>query len=630
MSHNAEREKEFEELLDHLKRSRGFDFSAYKRSSLGRRVQKRMQAAGIESYALYSDYLEAHPQEFTHLFNTILINVTGFFRDPSAWEFLASDVVPRILKAVENEALIRVWSAGCSSGEEAYSLAMLFADALGIDQFRERMKIYATDVDEEALNQGRIALYSDGSLEDVPEDKRNKYFERTNGRWLFHRELRRSVIFGRHDLIQDPPISRVMLLTCRNTLMYFNAEVQQRILERFHFGIHEGGFLLLGKAEMLLTRYNTFSPVDLKKRIFMKVARPPFRNGVGAFLPLRGGDAKEMVLMDRLRELTFQTDPAAQIVIDQAQSVALLNDRIKTLFGLTADDIGKRIQDLEISFRPVELRSMIEQAMRDRVAVSTKEIEWMIKNGERVFLDVEVTPITDGLLEPLGARITFRDTTRTRRLEDELKHSHQELETANKELQSTNEELETTNEELQSTVEELETTNEELQSTNEELETMNEELQSTNEELQTANEQLRQSGEELNRANAFFENVLNSFHEGLIVIDAELRVQAWNHRAEDLWGLRSSEVIGKHLMNLDIGLPTEQLRQPLRLCLSGESAVERLKLPSTNRRGRRIVLEVTTAPFALGENATWGAIITMEEESAPVAEATPPASESRP
>ena len=609
------REKEFEELLEHLRRSRGFDFSAYKRSSLSRRVQKRMQVAGIDGYAGYSDYLEAHPQEFTHLFNTILINVTAFFRDPPMWEYIGSTVIPGILEARHRDASIRIWSAGCSSGEEAYSLAMLLADALGPEQFRERVKIYATDVDDEALNEGRLAAYSDQAVGGVPEALLKKYFEHVNGRWVFHRELRRSVIFGRHDLILDPPISRVTLLACRNTLMYFNAEVQQRILERFHFGIHEGGFLFLGKAEMLLTRSNSFAPIELKKRIFAKVSRQPLRNGARAFLPLRGNDAKEMIVMDRLREMTFQTDPSGQIVIDQARSIVLLNDRARTLFGLTTDDVGRPLQDLEVSFRPVDLLSMIEQAWRERAA-NAKEIEWTT-SGERINLDVQVIPLTDSSLEVLGAKILFRDTTRTRRLEDELKHSHQELETTNEELQSTNEELETTNEELQSTVEELETTNEELQSTNEELETMNEELQSTNEELQTANEQLRQSGDELNRANAFFENVLNSFHEGLIVVDAELRVQAWNHRAEDLWGLRSSEVIGKHLMNLDIGLPAERVRQPLRQCLVGGSTVERLEVAATNRRGRSVVLDVTCAPFALGNNPTWGAIITMQEQPAP-------------
>jgi two-component system CheB/CheR fusion protein len=612
------RAKEFEELLEHLKRSRGFDFSAYKRSSLSRRVQKRMEAAGIEDYTRYSDYLEAHPQEFTDLFNTILINVTSFFRDPPMWDYVASDVIPRILDDRGREGSIRIWSAGCSSGEEAYSLAMLLAEALGPDAFRERVKIYATDVDEEALNQGRLAAYSDQSVSAVPEPLLKKYFEPSNGRWLFHRDLRRSVIFGRHDLIVDPPISRVMLLACRNTLMYFNSEVQQRILERFHFGIQDGGFLFLGKAEMLLTRSNSFAPDDVKKRIFMKVPRQPLRNGPAAPPGPRGNEVKEMMIIDRLRDLTFQSDPSPQIVIDRDRAIVMINERVRTLFGLTSDDIGKPFQDLEVSYRPVELRSMVEQVWRERRPVNAKDVEWRTTNGDDLYFDVLVMPLVDLNLETIGARIVFRDTTRTRRLEDELKHSHQELETANEELQSTNEELETTNEELQSTVEELETTNEELQSTNEELETMNEELQSTNEELQTANEQLRQSGDELNRANAFFENVINSFHEGLIVVDTELRVQAWNERAEDLWGLRGSEVVGKHLMNLDIGLPTEKLRQPVRQCLSGESQIERLQVPSTNRRGKSVMLNVTCAPFALGNNPTWGAIITMEERTMPV------------
>jgi two-component system, chemotaxis family, CheB/CheR fusion protein len=616
-----ENDPDFEELLEHLKRSRGFDFSAYKRSSLGRRVQKRMQSAGIDSYSGYNDYLEAHPQEFTQLFNTILINVTSFFRDPQMWEYIASDIVPRLIEARNGDASIRIWSAGCSSGEEAYSLAMLLADALGPDQFSDRVKIYATDVDEEALSQGRAAAYSDDAMRAVPEPMVQKYFERINGRSVFRREFRRSIIFGRHDLILDPPISRIMLLVCRNTLMYFNAEVQQRILERFHFGIHDGGFLFLGKAEMLLTRSNVFTPIDLKKRVFGKVSRHPARNG--AIVPsVRGLEGKEAMMIDRLRELAFQMDLSAQVIIDRSRTVVMLNERVRSMFGLTSEDVGKPLQDLEISFRPVELRSMVEQAWLDHRVVSVKDVEWTTIPGDRVYLDVQVTPLIDPALNTVGAKIVFRDTTRTRRLEEELKHSHQELETANEELQSTNEELETTNEELQSTVEELETTNEELQSTNEELETMNEELQSTNEELQTTNEQLRQSGEELNRANGFFENILNSFPDGVIVVDAEQRVQAWNDRSEDLWGLRSDEVIGKHLMNLDIGLPTDQLRTPIRQCQAGEAPVGRISLQATNRRGRAIRLAVSCSPFALGGNPSWGTMITMEEETRSAAGST--------
>src|SRR5262245_45138126 len=163
MSTETARAQEFEELLEYLKRSRGFDFTAYKRSSLVRRVQKRMLAAQIDNYTSYCDYLEAHPQEFTQLFNTILINVTSFFRDPQMWDYIASDLIPRMLE-MRRDSSVRVWSAGCSSGEEAYTLAMLLADALGHDQFRERVKIYATDVDEEALNQGRLASYTEHDM----------------------------------------------------------------------------------------------------------------------------------------------------------------------------------------------------------------------------------------------------------------------------------------------------------------------------------------------------------------------------------------------------------------------------------------------------------------------------------
>jgi len=616
MKSEVSHSEQFEELLDYLKRSRGFDFTAYKRSSLMRRVQKRMQAAGIDSFSRYGDFLEAHPQEFIQLFNTILINVTSFFRDPLMWEYIGREIIPSMLEGRDGNSSIRVWSAGCSSGEEAYSLAMLLADALGEANFRERVKIYATDVDEEALSEGRLATYSEQDVKPIPESLVKRYFEHSNGRYVFHRDLRRSIIFGRHDLILDPPISRVALLACRNTLMYFNAEVQQRILDRFAFGLHDGGFLFLGKAEMLLARSNAFTPIDVKKRIFTKVSRQPvhLRNGVAMAGPR--GENNDVATIDRLRDLALQVDPTAQIVVDKARTVIFANERARALFGLAGSDIGRAFHDLEVSYRPTELRSVIEQACSERRSVNLKDIEWTTPAGERLVLDVFVFPLIDGTADTIGAKVLFRDVTRARQVEEDLKNSRQELETATEELQSTNEELETTNEELQSTVEELETTNEELQSTNEELETMNEELQSTNEELQTANEQLRQSGDELNRASAFFENILNSFHGGLIVVDSELRIQAWNSKSEDLWGLRSTEVQGKHLMNIDIGLPVDRLRHPLRQCLSGDSTFERLDLGATNRRGRAIELLVSCAPFALGGNPTWGAIVAMEEKTA--------------
>ena len=235
-----------------------------------------MQAAGITDFTNYLDLLEVDPQEFTRLFNTILINVTTFFRDgPPVWDYVAQDVLPAIIQQSETTRPIRVWSAGCASGAEAYSVAMLLAEALGPDRFRERVKIYATDVDEEALGEARQGAYPDGAVEDVPPALREKYFDRVGERYVVTRDLRRSVLFGRHDLIQDAPISRIDLLLCRNCLMYFNAQAQSRIFAKFRFSLREGGVLFLGKAETLITRAADFAPVDVKRRLFIKPPRAP-------------------------------------------------------------------------------------------------------------------------------------------------------------------------------------------------------------------------------------------------------------------------------------------------------------------------------------------------------------------
>src|SRR4051812_16576167 len=218
----------FEALLEFLKRTRGVDFTGYKRSSLERRFHRRMESIHCASYGDYLDYLEANPEEFEHLFETLLINVTEFFRDPPAWEHLREEVLPELLAAKTDGEPLRVWSAGCASGQEAYTCAMVLAELLGVDAYRHRAKIYATDIDEEALAQARAAIYNAKELESVPPALREKYFERADQGVCFRKDLRRTVIFGRNNLVQDAPISRLDLLLCRNTLMYFNAETQAR------------------------------------------------------------------------------------------------------------------------------------------------------------------------------------------------------------------------------------------------------------------------------------------------------------------------------------------------------------------------------------------------------------------
>jgi two-component system CheB/CheR fusion protein len=609
-------EAEFERLIDYLNSSRGLDFAGYKRASLIRRFDKRMQSVAVATYSEYREYLKAYPEEFLHLFNALLINVTSFFRDGAVWDSLASEVIPRILAYKDLHEPIRVWSAGCSSGEEPYSLAMILAEALGMEQFRSRVKIYATDIDDEALNEARQADYLPRQIGGITAERLATYFEPTETGYRFRKDLRRCVIFGRHDLIQDPPISKLDLLVCRNTLMYFNAETQARILSRFHFALRDSGFLFLGKAEMLLTHTHLFVPTDLKQRIFLKV---PKVNRLGQLLEL--SESRPNLVgstWSRLRDLAFEDSQNARIVVDTTSLLVSINEQARYLFSLTLRDIGRPLQDLELSYRPVELRSCLDQAYAQRQLVQISEIEWQLPQGDSLYLDLQVIPLADSDHSLLGASITFTDMTRYKHLQDLLEHSKQELEMAYEELQTTNEELETTNEELQSANEELETTNEELQSTNEELETMNEELQSTNEELQTVNEELQHRSEELNQSNLFLESILTSLNGGVVVVNRDLQVQIWNHKSEDLWGLRNFEAVGQNFLNLDIGLPVDQLRLAIRSCLTSNSneisgEISPVVLPAVNRRGRSIQCRITCMPLNKSQQETLGVILLMEE-----------------
>ncbi|MBB3083672.1 CheR family methyltransferase [Geodermatophilus sabuli] len=605
------RDPEFEALLVYLRERRGFDFTGYKRPSLVRRVQRRMAEVGIERVGDYQDHLEVHPDEFTPLFNTILINVTSFFRDRPSWDHLREVLLPQLLST--SGPGIRVWSAGCASGQEAYSVAILLADALGVDEFRRRVKIYATDVDEEALAHARQGAFSERELSGLTPEQVQEYFTTEAGRFAFRKDLRRSLIFGRNDLVQDAPISHVDLLLCRNTLMYFTAETQQRILGRLHYALNPHGVLFLGKAEMLLSHTQLFTPIDLGRRFFHRRNSGPVRErrtASAVFAVAQDGAGADI---SRLRAEAFLSGPSAQLAVDVDGRLAMVNHEAERVFGLDLRDVGRPFQDLEISYRPVELRTSIAEAVATRRPLWLRGVERPRPGQEPAVFDVQVVPVfrEDGGL--LGTTVVFDDVTRYRRLQQELEFANHQLETAYEELQSANEELETTNEELQSTVEELETTNEELQSTNEELETMNEELQSMNDELHSTNEELRVSTDEVAGLNRFMSGVLGSFRAGVVVVDPDLRVLVWNSAAEDLWGLREDEVQGRYLLSLDIGLPAGPLHPLLRRQVGGGGeGHDVVELDAVNRRGRPVRVRVTVTAFTQGPAGPAGAVVLMD------------------
>jgi two-component system, chemotaxis family, CheB/CheR fusion protein len=606
----------FDDLLAFLNRTRAFDFRGYKPASLGRRIRRRMQMVGVKTFAEYTDYLQVHPDEHAQLFDMVLINVTAFFRDPAAWEAL--DVcLGKLIESSPPDRPLRAWSAGCASGEEAYTIAILLAERLGLEAFTQRVKIYATDFDEDALARARAATYPAKSLEALPPALVEKYFQPTPSGFVVHKDLRRCVIFGRHDLLHDAPISKVDLLVCRNTLMYFNADAQEHILRRLHFAVGDRGILFLGKAEMLLTHGYLFTPIDLKLRIFQRTprerrdgrevrdARFDPEGGDGAKGPPRdlSNDARE-----RLKRAAFDSVPIGIVLLDMAGRIVHITRRATELLGVLPSDLGRMFHELELSYRPVDLRSAIDRAREERRVVAVPSVERRTKAGERIVFEVTVAPILSGA-EPTGVQLCFHDITRTEHLQAELQKTYVALSAAHEELQSTSEELETTNEELQSTVEELETTNEELQSTNEELETMNEELQSTNEELQTMNEELRLRGDDLKHVNGFLNAILGGMRSGIAVLDRDLKVEAWNHKMEDLWGVHSGEVLGKQLLTLDIGLPLDELAPAIRACVLNEAHDTR-EVTCMNRRGKNVRCRVTVGPMG---SESRGVILAVEE-----------------
>ena len=561
-----------EELLAFIRDSRGFDFTGYKRSSLSRRIRKRMHEAGVGDYVDYRDRLESSAEEFGYLFNTILINVTSFFRDVEAWTYVRREILPELITDTEGAEDIRVWSAGCATGEEAYSLAIAFAEALGIEECAKRVKIYGTDVDEEALRDARAGLYPAKALEPLPMELRDKYFDKNGGQFAFRPDLRRRVIFGRHDITRDAPISRLDLLVCRNTLMYFNVETQSHVIDRFHFALREGAFLFLGKAEMLLSDGERFEVVSMRQRVFKRrpgTSVPRYQTAPIKLEAVAASEIREVSRKRQLRDLALETAPFAVLGIDAEGTVAMINSPMRTMFGMTSRDVGRLFRDLEISYRPVELRSLIEQAYAEHRVVHVNSVERTVGTDEVQYLDIHIQPLwgNDGM--GAGVTVMFMDTTLSTRLQLEVKRHREELDTAYEELQSTNEELETTNEELQS----------------------------GNEELETMNEEMRIRTSELDEARTFLEGVLSSLAAGVVVLDSGMLVKSWNRGAEELWGLRSEEVRNQPFLNLEFGLPTVEVVEIVRQCFTSGRRTGPLEVAAINRIGRSISCMVTCTPL---------------------------------
>jgi two-component system CheB/CheR fusion protein len=526
------------DLLQELAEERGFDFRGYKKTTLERRFRKRMFEVNQGNYAAYAAYIRQHPEEINQLLNTILINVTEFFRDLPAWEILRHEILPMLLKPLKPGHSFRVWSAGCASGEEAYSMAILLAEHFGPRISEYDIKIYATDIDEEELNMARRGEYPMEAGQRVRAEWQKKYFH-GKGVLRVNREMRRLLIFGRGNLVQDAPISHVNLLICRNVLIYFDSELQKQILARLHYALEPGGILFLGKSESQLTHSRQFRRLNARWRIFQRAngfaeeraerQTNQLQNASGTTPTHTDTDGLRLqyrYLLDTVRNGVVLLGPDDSVLQNNAFALSIV--------GLEPANLsGKKLEETALQLSIPELDNQLQLSHSQNGPL---RFQSRIKVGrDEKLLEITIRPLLDERSERNGTLIYIEDLS----LQEKLQSTVHELESTSEKLQTANQALETTNEELQSTNEELETTNEELQSTNEELETTNEELQSLNEELETTNQELEERTKELDQVNSVYAQTLERIHLPVILVNEDRRIEFWNSTALRLFGFKN-------------------------------------------------------------------------------------------
>ena len=458
--------EDIDAILQRIFSRRGFDIRGYKMSYLQCRISRRMDILGISSLAEYEEYLDTDQGEYEALFN-VIVNVTQFFRDPEAWSFIRAEVLPEILEGTDE---IRIWSAGCASGEEPYSIAIALAETLGADMSKRPVRIYATDVDETALKLARSGTYSLDQLSGVSEDIRNRYFVRNGDVYNIARNIRDLLIFSKHNLILDPPIPHIHLLLCRNVLIYFKRALQSNIMPKLHYALNDNGYLWLGKAETLVTDIDELKLLSAKWRIFKKLPSVT-RSRPGTPEQTDRYTKAELMRANKRLEQIIQDVKVGLILLDENFNVVVCNRVIWDIWNLLPEQIlGRPFFDLEMSYRPISLKGRVEQVAASEEPVVIEDVEHWTTRDNQSYLRIEIAPTASGIM------ISVADATAQYEVRKELQIMNAALESENEKLLAANEESRRAKIELQSINEEFQCTNEEIAAANEELKVANAEL----------------------------------------------------------------------------------------------------------------------------------------------------------
>ena len=628
-THVEQPAESMEELFHLLESQTGHGFSSYKKSTIGRRVERRMASHNIKSLSSYLRFIQRNPAEIHTLFRDLLIGVTHFFRDPEAFANL-SKVLKTTLRKRPEDSTLRIWSPGCSTGEEPYSLAILLHECMNKLKRHFRVQIFATDIDSQAIKMARAGVYAARVVTELTAARLKGFFLEDNGAYRVKQEIRDMVIFAEQDLIRDPTFSKLDLITCRNLLIYLEPELQKQLLRLFYYALKPGGLLFLGTSESIGNFTNLFSPVDKKSKIFRRRNGGAFANeAVGQFLarpvthagtevapgrPRKGKDDKRALVTNVTEKMLLEKYSSPSVLINQKGEIVYA-------FGHT----GKYLE-LPQGHAGLNIREMAHPGIKDALAAAIHESatrkKRVVVEGLILSLEAELNRIKISV-EPLHGKpddsvemmvVTFEDigvevkegtpkrrgaTAHGTQLERELKATRERLKRSIEEVELSNEELKSANEESQST-------NEELQSANEELETSKEELQSINEELVTVNAELQGKIDELTVMNDDVRNLLDNINIATIFLDKQLRVKRFTPAATQI----------VNLIPTDIGRPLNHLVFNLEFPVHAEAkkVLETLipnEMEVRNNEGRSYLSRIM--PYRTVDNLVDGVVITFTD-----------------
>jgi two-component system CheB/CheR fusion protein len=615
------------EILLLLRHRTGNDFKHYKRGTILRRIERRMQVNGVTDMPAYRDFLQSSADEAAALLKDMLIGVTNFFRDFESFAALDNEVVWRLMgaNAEGSDGVLRVWSAGCSSGEEAYSLAMLLSDAMDTTQGMGTVQVFATDIDERAIATARSGIYPESILVDVSSDRLNRYFTKHQNHFRVKKELRDKVLFAVHNILRDPPFSRLHLISCRNLLIYLDRDAQRDILQTFHFALMPGGYLFLGGSESAEAVDELFVTVDKKHRIYRakpvaSSVRAPISDATPSAYPRLPQVASEVslassgkVMYAEVHRRVLEQYAPPSVIVNHNSDIVHMSDQAGRFLRYVGGEPSHNLLSLVHPELRLELRTALFQAVQSNKSVEARRVR-LQRNDRNYFVNMVAKPFRDHqadadfvlvLFDEVEESMSQESGTTIEGKDSVLTQLENELQRLKDQLQDTIEHSETSTEELKASNEELQAINEELRSATEELETSKEELQSINEELITVNFELKTKVEETAKINDDLQNLISSSEIATVFVDRAMRVKWYTPRAADLFNLIASDA-GRSLMDITHRLDYPTLADDAAETFTSLRMIEN-EVPSTD--GAWFLARLV--PYRTAEDRIEGAVLTF-------------------